>query len=77
MVRGFVLISTKANEEKAVMTRLKRLKEVLHVNILYGEWDIIAEVEVEDFSGVFQFVTDEIRIIPGIVDLKTLTCIKG
>lgn len=76
MTRGFLLITVKTGEEKAVSNRLKRLKEVKHVNILFSEWDLIAELEVEDFGGIAPFISEEIRNIPGIIDLKTLTCIK-
>jgi len=40
---------------------------------LFGEYDLIAKIEAEDFNVSGQVVVDKIRSIAGVIDTKTLT----
>ncbi|HLF05845.1 MAG TPA: Lrp/AsnC ligand binding domain-containing protein [Thermoplasmata archaeon] len=76
MAIGFVLISTAPAKEHAVYSALKKVKEIVELHPLFGEYDLIAKVEAEDFNMLGQIVVDKIRTIPGVIDTKTLTGIK-
>jgi DNA-binding Lrp family transcriptional regulator len=73
---GFVLISTAPAKEHEVYTELLRVKEIVELHPLFGEYDLIAKVEAPDFNALGQVVVDKIRSVPGVIDTKTLTGIK-
>lgn len=76
MALGFVLISTAPAKEHEVYNELLKVKEVVEVYPLFGEYDLIAKIEASDFNLLGQVVVDKVRSQPGVIDTKTLTCIK-
>ena len=73
---GFVLISTAPAKEREVYAELLRVKGIVELHLLFGEYDMIAKVELEDFNALGQLVVDKIRSVSGVIDAKTLTEIK-
>ncbi len=76
MAIGFVLISTAPAKEHEVYNELLKVKEIVELHPLFGEYDLIAKIETEDFNLLGEVVVDSIRSIPGVIDTKTLTGIK-
>jgi DNA-binding Lrp family transcriptional regulator len=76
MAIGFVLISTAPAKEHEVYNELLKVREIVELHPLFGEYDLIAKVEAPDFNLLGQIVVDKIRAIPGVIDTKTLTGIK-
>ncbi|MDI6707823.1 MAG: Lrp/AsnC ligand binding domain-containing protein [Candidatus Thermoplasmatota archaeon] len=76
MAIGFVLISTAPAKEHDVYNELLKIPEIVELHPLFGEYDLIAKVEAEDFNALGEIVIDKIRTIPGVIDTKTLTGIK-
>lgn len=76
MAIGFVLISTAPAKEHDVYNELLKIPEIVELHPLFGEYDLIAKVEAEDFNTLGEIVIDKIRTIPGVIDTKTLTGIK-
>ena len=72
MAIGFVLISTAPAKEHEVYTELLRVKGIVELHPLFGEYDLIAKVEADDFNALGQLVVDKIRSVPGVIDTKTL-----
>ena len=72
MAVGFVFISIAPMKERDIHTTLSNIPEIVEHHPLFGEFDIIAKIEAEDFNLVGQVVMYKIRTIPGIVDTKTL-----
>ncbi|MDP6156082.1 MAG: Lrp/AsnC ligand binding domain-containing protein [Candidatus Thermoplasmatota archaeon] len=72
MAVGFVLISIAPMKERDIHTALSSIPEIVEHHPLFGEFDIIAKIEAEDFNVVGHVVMYKIRIIPGILDTKTL-----
>ena len=48
MASAYVLITTKSGSERVVVEALRKLQEIKEMHILYGEYDIIARVQVSD-----------------------------
>ena len=76
MAVGFVLISTAPTKEHEVYNELKSLSEIIELHQLFGEYDIIAKIETNDFNILGEIVMDKIRTINGVINTKTLTGIK-
>lgn len=60
-MKAFVLISLKEGNERELLEDLKELKEVKNAYILFGEWDLIAEVELRSAEELGSFVMEKIR----------------
>ena len=72
MAMGFILISTAPAKQHAVYGELLKVKEILELHPLFGEYDLIAKIEAEEFNLFGQDVVDKVRSIPGVIDMKTL-----
>ena len=76
MAVGFILISTAPAKEHEVYNELLKVKELVELHPLFGEYDLSSKIEAEDFNLLGQVVVDKVRSIPGVIDTKTLTGIK-
>ncbi len=73
MAIGFVLINTAPAHEHEVYTKLSRVPEIVELHPLFGEFDLIAKIDAEDFEKLGELVVEKIRSIEGVIDTKTLT----
>ncbi|RLF44037.1 MAG: Lrp/AsnC family transcriptional regulator [Thermoplasmata archaeon] len=73
---GFVLISTAPAKEHQVYNELLKIKEIVELHPLFGEYDLIAKVEAKDLEELGKIVVEKIRSIDGVADTKTLTGTK-
>ncbi len=76
MAIGFILISAAPAHEHEVFDRLSNIPEIVELHALFGEYDIIAKIEAEDFEKLGNIVVNKIRVIEGVIDTKTLTGTK-
>lgn len=76
MAIGFVLIKVMPRKERAVYERLAKLSEVEELYPLFGEYDLIAKINVKDFEELSDVVVNKIRSIDGVIETKTLTGAK-
>ncbi len=76
MAVGFILITTMPAKEYDVYGKLQKIKEVKELYALFGEYDLIAKVEVEDFVQLGDTVVNKIRAVDGVQNTKTLACMK-
>jgi DNA-binding Lrp family transcriptional regulator len=73
---GFILISAAPAHEHEVYNKLSKVKEIVELHPLFGEYDIIAKIEAEDFEKLGKIIVEKIRSINGVIDTKTLTGTK-
>jgi len=76
MVIGFVLMHVSPLHEYEVYNKLLKLHEVIEVHPLFGEYDLIAKIEAEDYEDIGQIILHKIKTIEGIADTTTLTGVK-
>lgn len=60
-MKAFVLISLLERTERNVLSELKSYPQVKNAYILFGEWDIIMEIEVSNPEELGTFVINNIR----------------
>ena len=72
MAIGFVLISTAPAKEHEVYNELLKVKEIVELHPLFGEYDLIAKVEADDYNKIGEIVVNGIRTIDGVRATKTL-----
>lgn len=73
MVVGFVLISTEPSKEQEIFRTLQKIEGITEIHPLFGEYDLIAKVEAENFSELSEIIVERIRKVEGIKNTKTLT----
>ncbi len=52
--------------------QLLKIKEIVELVPLFGEYDLIAKVEAADYNMIGEVVVSQIRAIEGVKTTKTL-----
>jgi len=73
---AFVLIKAQPSQEHRVYTKLLEIPEVSELNPLFGEYDLIAKIELEDDVHELSEIIEKIRSLEGIIKTVTLTGAK-
>ncbi len=72
MLSAYILINTSAGKEKEVLEALNSNNSVVDISIVYGQYDLIAKVFLDDASNLPSFIMETIRPIEGITGTSTL-----
>ncbi|MHC1598789.1 MAG: Lrp/AsnC ligand binding domain-containing protein [Candidatus Methanofastidiosia archaeon] len=72
MVVAFVLCVTEAGTERDVVERLESFDEVDEAFVVYGEYDVIAKVNVQEIKMLDKFITENMRSIKEIQMTSTM-----
>ena len=73
MAIGFVLINVAPAHEHEVYNKLSKIPQIIELHPLFGEYDLIAKIEADDFEELGTIIVNKIRSITGVLDTKTLT----
>lgn len=76
MTIAYVLISTEIGAEASVLESLRSMSEVVEGYIIYGIYDIIAKLNVENEEKLKEVVTN-IRRIEGVKSTLTILVLRG
>ena len=69
---AYVQIALENANEQEIKDKLQFFPEVKDVHILFGEWDLMAKLEVESPEQLATFIMDNIRPIEGVKLTSTL-----
>ena len=72
MAIGFVLINVAPAHEHEVYNKLSKIPQIIELHPLFGEYDLIAKIEADDFEELGTIIVNKIRSITGVLDTKTL-----
>ena len=72
MVVALVLIKTESGKEREVLAEIRKIPEVTDSHLLMGMYDISVKIEVDEQRKLSLVVREKIRVIPGILETKTL-----
>jgi len=70
---GFILIKAAPALEHEVYNKLSKIQAMIELQPLFGEYDLIAKIEAEDFEKIGEIVINKVRSVKGVIDTKTLT----
>jgi len=76
VVVAYILISTEIGVEGRVLKELESFKEIEEAYIIYGIYDIIAKINLEDETLLKDVVT-KIRRIEGVKSTLTIQVLRG
>ncbi len=71
-VLAYVLFKVSSGTEREVCQKLVQFDEVLHADIIFGEYDVVAKIEAQDLSALEEFVSDKIRTVPNVLVTYTM-----
>lgn len=78
MIKAFIMIKLSTTEymglTKTVLEEVSKIPDVIKVYAIFGRYDVIAEVEVEDLSELSQLTQDKLRAISGVLSTETFIC---
>lgn len=78
MVKAFVMMKLSTTEymglTKTVLEEVSKISGIIKVYAVFGRYDVIAEVEVEDLSELSQLTQDKLRAISGVLSTETFIC---
>jgi DNA-binding Lrp family transcriptional regulator len=71
-VLAYVLVTLQSGSEKNVLKKVASFEEVEEVDLVYGEYDAMVKVLVEEMSQLDTFLTDKLRVLPDIYLTTTM-----
>ena len=72
MVTAYILIISESGAERRVVEDLLDVDGVEEAELVYGEYDIITKVSLDDISQLSDFILEKVRPIGGIKRTSTL-----
>ncbi|NJE08342.1 Lrp/AsnC family transcriptional regulator [Thermococcus sp. M39] len=69
---AFILITAQNGRENEIAENLKKIPEVKEAYVLYGDYDVIAKVEVEDLKRLNELRNEILKENRGILYTETL-----
>ena len=73
--RAYILIETQVGKSPDVAAALRAMPGVPSVDIITGDFDIIAMVEAADMVSMADLVTGQVQSISGVT--RTITCVAA
>jgi len=71
-VKAYVLMKVSSGSEREICKKIVEFDEVLDASIVYGEFDIIAKVRVEELETLEDFLSENLRSMPSIMLTSTM-----
>jgi len=76
-VKAYVLMKVSSGSERKICKKIVELEEVLDVSIVYGEFDIIAKVKVDELETLEDFLSENLRNRPSRMLTSTMIFARG
>lgn len=71
MVHAYVMIKTATGSSEGILDDVRDLPEISEAHIVAGDFDIVAEVEVDDVYSVLHAASSELQALDGVVETRT------
>lgn len=76
MAKALVLITAEPGMDREIAGQVKKIKGVENVYLAAGLYDVVAEIQAPDDTGMLELVYDKLRITDGIRETHTMFCLK-
>jgi len=71
-VLAYVLFKVGSGTEREVAQKLIEFDEVLHADIIFGEYDVVAKMSTKDLDSLENFVSEKIRPVSNVLVTSTM-----
>ncbi len=75
--KAYLLVETAVGKTRDVATTLKGLDGIESVDVVTGQFDIIAIINADDLTAVGALVTEKIHTVAGIVRTQSCVAVGG
>ena len=75
-ILAYVLVTLHSGSEKDVLEKVAGFDEAVEVDLVYGEYDALVKVRVEELSQLNDFLSDKLRALPDIYLTATVIVAK-
>jgi len=76
VIEAYVLLRVKPGQDRSVFRKVKKLMQVTEMDTVYGEYDLLIKVQVENMEDLDSFIFDTVRAIKGVARSTTLITIE-
>ena len=76
MEKAYVLIGCELGSENDIVSKLSKMDKVKDARIVYGDYDIVVEVETETEAQMDSIITKKIRKLDKVRSTMTLGIIN-
>ena len=71
-VHAYVLFKVSTGTEREVCEKITNFEEVMTAGIVYGEYDVVAKICVEDLEALERFLSEKMRSVPSVMLTSTM-----
>jgi DNA-binding Lrp family transcriptional regulator len=71
-ILAYVLFKVASGTERDVAEKLTMFAEVVQADIVFGEYDVIARLNIEDLEKLEEFVSQSIRNVHNVLVTSTM-----
>jgi DNA-binding Lrp family transcriptional regulator len=71
-VLAYVLFKVSSGSERDVCKKLIEFDEVVHADIIFGEYDVISKVETPELFNLEEFISLKVRNVPNVLVTSTM-----
>ena len=69
---AYVLFKVNSGTEREVCQKIINFNEVIEVDIIFGEYDLIAKISASDLEALEDFLSQKLRNVPSIILTSTM-----
>ncbi len=70
-ILAYVLFKVASGTEREVAQKLTEFKEVKEADIVFGEYDVIASLTIDNLEKLEEFVSESVRNVPNVLVTST------
>ena len=71
-VLAYVLFKVSSGTEREVCQKLIEFDEVLHADIIFGEYDVVTKIMTPNLDKLEEFVSLKVRNVPNVLVTSTM-----
>ena len=71
-ILAYVLFKVSSGTERDVCQKLVDFEEVIEADIVFGEYDVIARMLVDNLDTLEEFISEKIRNVPNVLVTSTM-----
>lgn len=76
MIKACILLRVKPGMDRSVYQEVKKLKQVIDLETVYGAYDLLMKIQVTSLEALDSFIFDTVRPIQGVERTTTLITIE-
>jgi len=73
MTIGYVMIAVLSGKVWSLYQKVLEMEEIVEIHPLFGDYDLVATIEILDFEGLVKFAEQKIDTIAEVIKTKPIT----